>query len=113
MTEPATDQQPKANGAAGPIIVKLRKPVHGGDGVEVNELKFREPTAADIERCGNPVNLDFMSGSETPKMSFDVKAMSAMMSTLAAVPPSSIKQLHTRDWNTAAWSLATFFLPDM
>jgi hypothetical protein len=39
--------------------------------------------------------------------------MSAMMSTLAAVPPSTIKSLHTRDWNTAAWNLASFFMPDL
>src|SRR5262245_65516756 len=76
---------------AGPITVKLRKAVIA-NGEEVMELKFREPTAADIERCGNQVNIDFFSG-ETPRMSFEPKNMSAMMSTLAAVPPSTIRQM--------------------
>jgi hypothetical protein len=102
----------EANGvAADPLVVKLRKPIQA-NGETVSELKFREPTAGDIERCGNPVNIDFQS-SDTPKMSFDAKSMTAMMSTLAAVPPSSIRQMHPRDWNSAAWNLASFFLPDM
>lgn len=110
--EEIKQEQPKVNGAAvEPLVVKLRKPILA-NGEEVSELRFREPTAADIERCGNPVNIDFIS-AETPKMTFDPKAMSAMMSTLAAVPPSSIKQMHTRDWNSAAWSLASFFMPDL
>lgn len=107
------DKKEELNGArVEPLTIKLRKSVHGGDGVDVNELKFREPTAGDIERCGNPVLIDFISG-ETPKITFDSKAMSAMMHVLANVPPSSIKMMHPRDWNTAAWSLASFFMPEM
>jgi hypothetical protein len=102
----------KTNGSADDVLtVQLRKPIMA-HGDEISVLKFREPTAGDIEKCGNPVNIDFNSGS-TPKMSFDSKAMSAMMSSLAAVPPSTIKQMHPRDWNTAAWNLASFFMPDL
>jgi len=100
----------KPNGAYEPIVVVLRKPVMIGD-EEIKQLTFREPTAADIERCGNPVNIDFFG--ETPKMSFDAKSMSAMMSALSGVAPPIIKRLNTRDWNSAAWGLASFFLPDM
>jgi hypothetical protein len=111
--KPEAKQEAKpVNGAvAAELVVTLRKSViaHGD---EVKELKFREPTAGDIERCGNPVNIDFISG-EVPKMTFDAKAMSAMMSQLAGVPPSTIKQMHPRDWNSAAWSLASFFMPDL
>lgn len=92
------------------IVVPLRKPVMA-HGDEVKELKFREPTAADIEACGNPVNIDFFNGK--PKMTFNERSMSAMMSQLAAVPPSTIKTMNTRDWNTAAWELASFFMPDL
>lgn len=109
--EPKTEAN-KVNGAASTdILLPLRKSViaHGD---EVKELKFREPTAGDIEKCGNPVNINF-DGSETPKISFDAKSMSAMMSLLASVPPSTIRQLHPRDWNSAAWSLASFFMPDL
>jgi len=106
--ESKTDAKP-VNGAE--LLVSLRKSIMA-HGDEIKELKFREPTAGDIERCGNPVNIDFISG-DTPKMTFDAKAMSAMMSLLANVPPSTIKQMHPRDWNSAAWSLANFFMPDL
>lgn len=93
-----------------PIIFKLRnKIIANGD--EVDELTFREPTAADIERVGNPVNIDTSGGSV--KVTFDAKAMTQMMSILAAVPPSTIRQMKTKDWNSAAWELASFFIPDL
>jgi hypothetical protein len=110
MVDESKDETNKSNGGFEPVKVKLRKPIQA-HGEQVTELMFREPTAADIERCGNPVNIDFSSGDG--KVMFDAKSMSAMMSTLAAVPPSSIKQMNTRDWNTAAWNLASFFLPEM
>lgn len=109
--EQEKQEAPKANGAVAPLVVLLRKPVIA-NGDEVKELTFREPTAADIERTGNPVNIDMMSG-DTPKVTFDAKAMTQMMSLLAAVPPSTIRQMHTRDWNTAAWNLASFFMPEL
>lgn len=95
-----------------PIVIKLRnKIIANGD--EVDELTFREPTAADIERVGNPVNIDMSSATGEVKVTFDSKAMTQMMSTLAAVPPSTIRQMKTKDWNSAAWSLASFFIPDL
>ncbi len=89
----------------------LRKPIQAS-GEELTQLKFREPTAADIEACGNPIIMDVI-GHETPKIVFDTKVMTSMMARLAAVPPSSIRQLHSKDWNSAAWVLANFFVPDL
>ena len=101
-------EKPKINGEAfEPIVIKLRNKIIA-NGEEVDEITFREPTAADIERVGNPVNID-----PEYKVTFDSKAMTQMMSILAAVPPSTIRQMKTKDWNTAAWSLASFFLPDL
>jgi hypothetical protein len=91
-------------------VVKLRKSVIA-NGDETNELSFREPTAGDIERFGNPVLLDM--GLDPPRITFDSKAMTQMMASLATVPPSTIRQMHTKDWNTCAWQLAGFFLPDL
>jgi hypothetical protein len=101
----------KANGAeAFTIVVKLRKAVIA-NGDEVMELKFREPTAADIERVGlNPINIDW-SNPDNPKAIADAKAMSSMMSILAAVPPSTIRMMDTRDWNWAVERLSSFFVP--
>jgi tail assembly chaperone E/41/14-like protein len=112
----AEEQKPdtdKVNGvpASNETVVTLRKAIiaHGD---EVKELRFREPTAGDIEKCGNPVNLSFYP-DEPPKMTFEAKNMSAMMSVLAAVPPSTIRAMHPRDWENAAWNLASFFMPDL
>lgn len=101
----------KVNGKVVDILtVGLRKPVIA-NGEETSELKFREPTAADIERHGNPVLLDM--AADPPKISFDAKSMTQMMASLATVPPSTIRQMHPKDWNSAAWQLAGFFLPDL
>lgn len=101
---------PKAKDASSPIVVKLRKAVPA-DGDEVMELTFREPTAADIDRIGVPVLIDPFG--DVPRYSFDSKLMTQMMSALAAVPPSTIKRMHTKDWINSAWLLLRFFTPDL
>ena len=108
---PETENQETKSATDGSVTIPLRK-VITANGDEVKSLTFREPTAGDIDRVGNPVVLDFFQG-DTPKTTFDAKIMTQMMSLLAAVPPSAIKQMHPRDWNTAAWSLASFFMPEM
>jgi hypothetical protein len=111
----AEEEQAEAKAEAvkvnGEIKVTLRKAIQA-NGEDVTELTFREPTAGDIERSGNPVIMD-MVGLDRPQIVFDEKKMSAMMSNLAAVPPSAIRTLHPKDWNTIAWSLVNFFTPDM
>lgn len=106
--EAATQQ---ANGVAvfdGKL--KLRKKVVA-NGEEVMEIVFREPTAADIERIGNPVLVGMYEN--VPKIHFDSAIMTQMMSRLAAVPPSTIRGMHPKDWNNGAWLLANFFMPDL
>src|SRR5262245_22341144 len=78
-----------------PKVLKLRKSVQA-NGELVNELSFREPTVDDVMRCGDPARLDYFSGE--PKIIYNDAAMAAMMSTLAAVPPSTIKNLSLKDW---------------
>ena len=98
-----------ANGVAiWPMKIKLRKKViaHGD---EVDELSFNEPTGADIERCGLPIIIDFANGEARPLI--EPKAMAAMMSSLAAVPPSTIKMLNPQDWSVIAFSLMGLFTP--
>ena len=111
MAEEKKAEPEKVNGEAvvddGSILIRLTKPViaHGD---EVHELRFREPTAADIEACGSPVTIDLLNQAE-PKMVYETKAMFAMMSRLAAVPPSTIKSMRTKDWEYAALALAHRF----
>jgi hypothetical protein len=104
-------QEKKGDGRANPqpFVLPLRKPVIA-NGETVDTLTFREPTGADIEAVGNPVNMDF--SHDPPKVSFDSRAMTQMMARLALVPPSTIRKMHPRDWNSAAWNLAGFFMPD-
>ena len=75
--EKPAEKKATANGAQVPMLIVLRKAVIDGDGELVKELKFREPTADDICAIGtNPVLID-MLGGDTPKISFEAKAMTA------------------------------------
>jgi hypothetical protein len=110
---PDETEPKKVNGAeVTELVIPLRKPLQA-HGEEIKELHFREPTAGDIEACGSPVMVDFLNQAE-PKMTYETKAMFAMMSRLAAVPPSTIKTMHTKDWEYAALALAhRFFIPEI
>ena len=88
--------------------LELTRPIEA-HGNTVTVLTFREPTARDLLAVGNPVIFDPIS--EPPKILHDEKRMNAMMSMLAAVPPSSIATMHPRDWVTCAWGLTPFFVP--
>jgi len=112
MNDQTTGQEVKTNGAAAPtdITIPLRRPIVA-HGEEIKELKLREPTAGDIDRIGNPVLIGIYE--DNPKVHFDNKVMTNMISHLASVPPSSVKAMHTKDWNNAAWALMGFFTPDM
>jgi len=92
------------------IVIPLRRPVVA-HGEEIKELRLREPTADDIDRIGNPVLIGIYE--DNPKVHFDNKVMTSMIANLASVPPSSVKKIHTKDWNNAAWALMGFFTPDM
>ena len=103
----ADDGGKPLNGAAGELtMVKLQKAVVA-NGEPVTELTFREPTGHDIERYGNPINFN------GERFVYDEKKMTMMLAMLASVPPSTIRAMHPGDWNTAAWKVAGFFIPDV
>jgi hypothetical protein len=87
---------------------KLTKPIpaHGED---ILVLRWREPTGLDIEKAGNPITLEGV-GLDRPRLSFDEKKMAAMISRLAAIPPSSVQKLAARDWNAIAFKVFRFFM---
>jgi hypothetical protein len=93
----------------GDVTIKLLKPVMA-NGEMVKELIFREPTGNDMVQIGErwPVNIDWTSGVVTP----NPEVMANVMSTLAAVPPSTIKALKGKDFSTCAHALMGFFVPD-
>jgi hypothetical protein len=103
-------QAPPVQDAIDELAITLQKPVQA-HGEEVRILKFREPTGADIERCGLPVRFIYMMETGSIEVQTDGKAMTQMMSLLAAVPPSTIKMLTAQDWVTSSWVLQRFFQP--
>lgn len=91
-----------------PIVVKLmHKPIRNMKGEMLKELMFREPSGGDINRYGNPVRVD-----QNGDVLIDEKKMSMMMSSLAGVLLPMFEQIDPRDWNSCAYRLRGFFLPD-
>jgi hypothetical protein len=112
MSEAATATAEKVDAAAPPstdITIKLRKPVMA-NGEMVKQLVFREPTGNDMTQIGErwPVHIEWQTGDVTP----NPLVMANVMSTLAGVPPSTIKALGGKDFSTCAHSLMSFFVPD-
>lgn len=108
-----TDAAPPVNGADIKWNGKLplRKEIPDGNGGMTKELDLREPTAADIERIGQPVLFGLYDAN--PKPIFDTRLMTAMLAHLARLPAPSIRAMHPRDWNNAAWHITYFFMPDL
>ena len=90
------------------ITIDLTTPVMA-HGDMVKKLTFRRPTGGDIMALGDnyPIHIDWTTGLIRP----NPPAMGEMMSTLAQVPPSTIKALDAEDWSTCAHALMGFFPP--
>jgi len=91
-----------------PRTHKLASPIQAY-GNEVTEIVFRKPTGMDIVQQGNPVIFDPIS--DPPRITFDERKMTAMISALAKIPVSSVQQMDPRDWVACAWMVAPFFVP--
>jgi hypothetical protein len=91
------------------ITIDLRKPVMA-NGEMVKKLTFREPTGKEMQQIGEkwPVNIDWQSGVVTP----NPEVMAGVLSTLGAVPPSTIAALKGKDFSTCAHAVMGFFVPD-
>jgi hypothetical protein len=90
-----------------PIKVRL---LHRGvrQGAEtVHELTFREPTGGDINRCGNPCHVN-----QDGDVVILERKMTTMMSQLSGILPPFIEAMDPRDWNSCAYRLRGFFIPD-
>jgi hypothetical protein len=110
--EQAQDAQPLIDWNSWPVVVKLvHRPVRKGAGPSaevLNELTFREPTARDIIRVGgNPVRTEFGVGT-----TIDDKKMLDLMANLSGVMTPYLELMDTRDYNSCAYRLRGFFLPE-
>lgn len=92
-----------------PVRVKLlHKKIRGPKGVElVNELTFREPTGGDINRYGNPCHVD-----QNGDVVIIDRRMLTMMAVLSGVLQPFLEGMDPRDYNSCAYRLRSFFIPD-
>ena len=97
-----------ANPDTWPVTVQLLyKPIRTEKGEVVNSLTFREPTAGEINRIGNPTRI-LWDG----EVIIEERKMTFIMAALCGLLPPTLNQLDPRDWNSCAWKLRSFFLPD-
>ena len=113
-TEPPTIEAEQPAAAAAPVVetwpikVKLlHRPISGNRNETLNELSFREPTGGDINRVGNPVHID-ASG----EVMIDERKMTNMIGALSGVLTTFLERMDPRDWNSCAYRLRRFFVPD-
>jgi Phage tail assembly chaperone proteins, E, or 41 or 14 len=111
VTEPVLEPSPAEDPAPvelWPVTVKLlHKPVRNNAGTSVRELTFREPTGGDINRYGNPVRVN-----QDGDVIIDERKMHFMLAALCGILPPFLEQMDPRDWNSCAYRLRGFFLPD-
>ena len=92
-----------------PITVKLLyRSIRGNNQEELTALTFREPTGGDINRCGNPCRVN-----SDGDVVIDEKKMTLIMANLSGVLSLLLDRMDPRDWNSCAYRLRGFFLPDL
>lgn len=106
---PAEQQEPSpTEGENWPIKVKLLyRPIRNNKNEEIREVLLREPRAGDINRYGNPVRVN-----QEGDVVIDERKMTYIMSALTDILPPFIEMMDPRDWNSVAYRLRRFFLPD-
>lgn len=83
--------------------IKLTKPIMVGES-EIAELQLREPKVEDVEALGVPYAFT-PDGMPEPKPA----VMSRYISRLAGIPPSAVRSMSLRDYQTAMFRVASFF----
>jgi hypothetical protein len=106
--EPPVTETPPSPAEAWPVKVRLmHKSIRGPKGDMLNELSFREPTGGDINRYGNPCMVD-----QNGDVVILDRKMTTMIAVLSGVLQPFIETMDPRDWNSCAYRLRGFFIPD-
>ena len=106
--EPSPAELPPLEQEEWPIIVRMiYRPIRNNRGEEVREVALREPRAGDINRYGNPIRVN-----QEGDVIIDERKMSYMIAALSGILPPFIDEMDPRDWNSCAYRLRRFFLPD-
>lgn len=82
--------------------ITLTKPIKLGE-EEIRELDLREPTAGDVMECGYPLTIG--EDEATP----NAAVIGKLISRLAGVPPSFVKQLSMHDFQACLGVVLGFF----
>ena len=92
------------------LTVELEKPIQFL-GETITRIAFREPTAGDVLRVGNPVTkFDFEDNS----IAFDEKKAFAMVSRLSNLPiEGSLETMTSNDAVNCFYGIARFFIPGL
>ena len=86
------------------MAITLKKPINA-HGEEVRSLDLRDPTGDDLVKSGLPFSIEM-----TGKVVVDMASVDAWISTLASIPPSSVKQLGFTDKLALMAKVIGFFL---
>lgn len=106
--EPSPAELPPLEQDEWPIVVKLLyRPIRNNRGEDIKEVSLREPRAGDINRYGNPIRVN-----QDGDVIIDERKMTYMIAALSGVLPPFIEEMDPRDWNSCAYRLRRFFLPD-
>jgi len=107
--EPEARPQPELEIEKWPIVVKLlhKKIKNNNAELVVDQLSFREPRGGDINRYGNPVRID-----QNGDVVIDERKMTTIMAVLSGILQPFLEDMDPRDWNSCAYRLRSFFLPD-
>jgi tail assembly chaperone E/41/14-like protein len=100
---------PEEEAVNDPCAHPLTKPIDAHS-ERITILRWREPTGLDIEKAGNPIQLETSPDGERMRIAFDERKMGAMIVQLAQIPPSSVRMMAARDWNAVAIKIFRFFL---
>jgi len=91
-----------------PMRIKLlHKKIRNNNNEEVDEVAFREPSGADINRYGSPIRMN-------PDGMFDIddRRMGMLMGALSGINLPFLERMDPRDWNSCAYRLKLYFQPD-
>jgi hypothetical protein len=92
-----------------PVTVQLLyRPIKNDRGEEISSLTFREPRASEINRIGNPTRM-LWDG----EIIIEERKMTYIMAALCGILPPLLEAMDPRDWNSCAYRLRKFFLPDL
>jgi hypothetical protein len=115
MPEPVLEQSPTERDETAlpqehwPIVVKLMyRSIKDEKNQTLTELSFREPRGGDINRYGNPCRIN-----QEGDVVIDERKMHFIMAALCGVLPPMLEAMDPRDWNSCAYRLRNFFLPDL